>query len=59
MLGITNIQFVGTQEKLHALEGKALQVDSGDDALNQEISGYRPILCGYHDYVLYDIAYSA
>jgi len=56
MIGLDNIQFVGTQTRLLALEGRALRVDSGDDSLDRALAGYRKILCGYDDYVLYEIA---
>jgi len=58
-VGAENIQFIGTQERLHALQGRPLRVDSGSDALNHELAGFKRILCGYDDYVLYEIAYSA
>lgn len=54
-IGLGNVQFVGTQTRLVGLEGRALRVDSGDDQLNQVLSGYRKILCGYDDYVVYEI----
>ena len=57
-VGAENIQFIGTQERLHALQGRPLRVDSGSDTLNHALAGYKKILCGYDDYVLYEIAYS-
>lgn len=57
-IGIQNIQFVATQERLLALDSQPLRVDSGDDELDRSLSGYHRILCGYDDFVLYEIAYS-
>lgn len=54
--GIENIHLVATREKLGALESRALAVDSGDHDLNQALSGYRKVICGYEDFVLYPIA---
>ena len=58
-VGAENLQFIGTQERLHALQGKPLRVDSGSDALNHALAGYQKILCGYDDFVLYEVVYSA
>ncbi len=58
-VGAESLQFIGTQERLHALQGKPLRVDSGSDALNHALAGYQKILCGYDDFVLYDVVYSA
>ncbi|KZY72247.1 hypothetical protein A3737_28590 [Oleiphilus sp. HI0065] len=58
-VGAQNLQFIGTQERLHALQGKPLRVDSGSDELNHALAGYQKILCGYDDFVLYEVVYSA
>ena len=57
-VGAENLQFIGTQERLHALQGKPLRVDSGSDSLNHALAGYQKILCGYDDFVLYEVVYS-
>jgi predicted polyphosphate/ATP-dependent NAD kinase len=56
-IGISNLQFVSTQQRLQALEGRALLVDSGDDKLDAAMSGYHKVLCGYEDFVLYEVQY--
>lgn len=56
--GIDAIQFLSTQTKLLALNGRALSVDSGSDELNKRLAGFHKIICGYEDYVLYEIVYS-
>jgi predicted polyphosphate/ATP-dependent NAD kinase len=55
--GLANLQFISTQEKVRALNGRALHVDSGSDELDKELSGYHKIICGYDDAILYEIAY--
>lgn len=55
--GIENLQFISTQNKLRALQGRPLQVDSGSNELNRRLAGFHKIICGYEDFVLYEIAY--
>lgn len=55
-LGKQNIHVIATKTKLQALEGRPLIVDSGDPALNQQLSGVIPVTTGYHDSVLYRVA---
>ena len=55
--GLDAVQFISTQSKLLALEGRPLKVDSGSNALNENLAGYHKIICGYEDFVLYEIAY--
>lgn len=56
-VGVDSLQFISTQTKLLALEGRALTVDSGSDVLNKQLAGFHKIICGYEDFVLYEIAY--
>ncbi|WP_448248584.1 ATP-NAD kinase family protein [Thalassotalea agariperforans] len=56
LIGKENIIIVATKTKLLALNEKPLIVDSGDEALDQELSGFMPITTGYHDQVLYPVA---
>lgn len=57
--GVENLQFISTQEKIRALGGRALRVDSGSDELDKELSGIHKIICGYDDAILYEISYLA
>ncbi len=57
-IGLENLQFVSTQQRLKALEGRPLCVDSGNDALDRELAGYHQILTGYEDAVLYEVCYA-
>ncbi|WP_345872974.1 ATP-NAD kinase family protein [Shewanella algae] len=51
-----NIIILATKSKLKALEGRPLIVDSGDQKLDSELSGYYRIVTGYRDYVMYQVA---
>jgi len=51
-----NILLVATKSKLTNLSGRPLIVDSGDMALDKQLSGLISIITGYHDQVLYPIA---
>jgi predicted polyphosphate/ATP-dependent NAD kinase len=55
-IGRDNLIIVATKTKLKALAGKPLIVDSGDPALDAELSGYYRIITGYRDYVMYQVA---
>lgn len=54
-IGLQNIQFVSTQQKIQALSGQPLRVDSGSTDLDEKLTGYHKILCGYEDAILYPI----
>ena len=54
--GRERLLVVATRSKLAALEGRPLQVDSNDPALDRELSGYLPVITGYDDRVLYPVA---
>ena len=56
-VGVDALQFISTQTKLLALNGRPLSVDSGSDDLNKRLSGFHKIICGYEDFVLYEITY--
>ncbi len=54
--GKDNIIIIATKSKLTALNNKPLISDTGDNLLDQRLSGYMPIITGYHDQVLYPVA---
>jgi predicted polyphosphate/ATP-dependent NAD kinase len=54
-LGLGNIHIVATKTKLKALAGRPLLVDSGDPQLDQDLAGLVPVICGFHDVVLYPL----
>jgi len=56
-VGRENIIIVASKEKLAALRGKPLLVDTGDEALNEALSGYLRVTTGYRDFVMYKVGY--
>jgi predicted polyphosphate/ATP-dependent NAD kinase len=56
-VGKENIIIIATKEKLISLAGRPLLVDTGDEALNQELSGYMRVTTGYRDYVMCKVGY--
>ncbi|MFT5579885.1 MAG: putative polyphosphate/ATP-dependent NAD kinase [Paraglaciecola psychrophila] len=55
-VGIENIVIVATKTKIRELEGRPLLVDSGDLELDQQLAGFRPVITGYHDAIIYAVA---
>lgn len=55
-IGKENLIVIATKTKLLALNERPLIVDSGDEELDQHLSGYIRIITGYNDQVLYPIA---
>ncbi|RUO21945.1 ATP-NAD kinase family protein [Aliidiomarina haloalkalitolerans] len=43
---------VASKSKLQQLNGRPLRVDTGDAKLDQELSGFIPVVTGYHDRTL-------
>ncbi|MCW8833553.1 MAG: ATP-NAD kinase family protein [Colwellia sp.] len=54
--GKENISIIATKTKLTELENRPLISDTGDDALDQLLSGFMPIITGYKDQVLYPVS---
>lgn len=54
-VGLDNIMIVAAKSKIAALEGRPLLVDTNDPALDRELSGYRTLVTGYDDQILYRI----
>ncbi|MCO4800109.1 MAG: ATP-NAD kinase family protein, partial [Colwelliaceae bacterium] len=55
-IGKENIIIIATKNKLSALESRPLIADTGDNELDQELSGFMEITTGYNDHVLYPVA---
>jgi predicted polyphosphate/ATP-dependent NAD kinase len=55
-VGKENILIVSLSEKLNALQGEPLLVDSGDPEVDEFLVGYLPVIVGYHDKVIYRIS---
>jgi len=56
-VGRENIIVIASKEKLLALEGRPLLVDSGDEKLNQQLSGYIQVITGFMEIVMYKVGY--
>ncbi len=54
-VGTDNIRIVATRGKLDALNRRPLLVDTGDDDLNQALSGYVRVLVSNDREVMYRI----
>ncbi len=54
-IGKENIIVVATKTKLKALNGRPLLVDTGDNALDDELSGLIKVTTGYKDHVMYPV----
>jgi predicted polyphosphate/ATP-dependent NAD kinase len=53
-VGKANMIVVATKQKVQALNGKPLRLDSGDPVLDEELAGAFTIITGYKDKVLYN-----
>ncbi len=51
-IGRENITIIATQGKIAALEGAPLLVDTGDEAMDQTLSGYYRVITGYGTYMM-------
>lgn len=51
-IGRENIQILATKEKIIKLRGQPLLVDTGDPELDQQLSGYWQVICGYNETIV-------
>jgi predicted polyphosphate/ATP-dependent NAD kinase len=51
-VGRENVIIIATKEKLISLSGRPLLVDTGDPALDEELSGYMRVTTGYREYAM-------
>ena len=56
--GLDNITVVAAKSKVAALEGRPLLVDTNDPELDSQLTGYRPVITGYSDRILYPVSAS-
>ena len=54
-VALEQLQIVATKTKISALQGRPLLVDTGDEAMDKALSGYRRVITGYHDHILYPV----
>jgi len=57
MVGTENIIIVSLAEKLNALQGEPLLVDTGEPEVDKLLAGYLPVVVGYREKVVYRIAF--
>ncbi len=55
-VGIRNIMIAASKPKMLSLFGKTLLVDTGDEALNSELSGYHKVYVGYEDSIMFKVS---
>lgn len=58
-VGLDNLCIIATKTKLTELAGRPLLVDTGDETLNRELEGFRRVITGYRDYVMYAVGFAA
>ncbi|WP_105168715.1 ATP-NAD kinase family protein [Pseudoalteromonas sp. T1lg23B] len=56
-IGKENIIVVATKTKLQALNGRPLIADTGDEQLDDALSGYIKVITGYNDHVMYAVGH--
>jgi predicted polyphosphate/ATP-dependent NAD kinase len=56
LVGVENILVVAGKGKITGLQGRPLLVDSNDPELDRALSGYRRVITGYHDAILYPVS---
>jgi predicted polyphosphate/ATP-dependent NAD kinase len=54
-VGTDNIIVIATLEKLISLSDRPLLVDTGDEHLDEELSGYRRVTIGFNEYAVYKV----
>ncbi len=54
-VGKANILAVSVLDKLLALQGRPLLVDTGDAELDQELSGFIKVITGYEERLVYRV----
>jgi predicted polyphosphate/ATP-dependent NAD kinase len=55
-VGADNILVVGTRQKIYALSGRPLLVDTGDPEVDELLSGYVSVITGYDERMVYPVA---
>lgn len=55
-VGLGNIRVLAAKSKISSLQGRPLLVDTNDPQLDAQLCGYREIITGYDDRILYPVA---
>jgi len=51
-----NLIVISTADKIYSLSGRPLLVDTGDQEVDQQLSGYVHVVTGYKERVIYKIS---
>jgi predicted polyphosphate/ATP-dependent NAD kinase len=54
-VGKENISVIATKNKMYSLFGQPLLLDTGDEALNEDLSGYTKVIVGYGEAVMFKV----
>jgi predicted polyphosphate/ATP-dependent NAD kinase len=54
-VGLEHIRVISTSEKIQALNGTPLWADTGDEAVDEMLSGYLAVITGYKESVMYKV----
>ncbi len=54
-VSVRDILVVSLAEKIHALKGQPLLVDTGDSKIDQALSGYIQVITGYRESIVYPV----
>jgi predicted polyphosphate/ATP-dependent NAD kinase len=55
-VGKAGVLVISMPEKIHALRGQPFLVDSGDQDVDQKLSGYIRVITGYNEQVIYKVS---
>ena len=58
-IGKDNIHIIAARGKILALNGRPLLVDTNDPELDKAFGGYRPVITGYRETIMYPVGYAA
>mgnify|MGYP006189674113 CR=1 FL=1 len=58
-IGKDNIHIIAARGKILALNGRPLLVDTNDPQLDKQFGGYRPVITGYRETIIYPVGYAA
>lgn len=58
-IGKDNIHIIAARGKILALNGRPLLVDTNDPKLDVAFGGYRPVITGYRETIMYPVGYAA
>lgn len=57
-IGKENIHIIAARGKILALNGRPLLVDTNDPELDAAFGGYRPVITGYRETIMYPVGYA-